>query len=71
MSPRTLGFYNEKVGAFLAWLGQEQPKVRRLGIRWLRSRQGTDRGALMQVILGMPLGALEDGRGRCPPENRD
>jgi hypothetical protein len=28
VSPRTLGFYDEKVGAFLAWLAQEQPQVR-------------------------------------------
>ena len=25
VSPRTLGFYDEKIGAFLAWLGQEHP----------------------------------------------
>jgi hypothetical protein len=24
--------------------------------------------ALMQVVLSIPLGALEDGRGRCQPE---
>ena len=61
VSPRTLEYYDDRIGQFLDWLAQERPEVRRVG----GPGRGDDAG-----VQGLPqrpcdaLGAAASGRRR-------